>query len=83
MCLYLSSHAIVIHVILDKFLTKEASEKLVDAFISSRFMYNVYSLLYSLPNYPIQHLQRIHNTAAWILTLTSKYDHITVLKILH
>ena len=66
-----------------KFLTKEASEKLVHAFISSR-LDNGNSLLYGLPDYQIQRLQRVHNTAARILTLTSKYDHITpVLKSLH
>ena len=41
-------------------------------------------LLYGLPDYQIKQLQCVHNTAAMILTLTRKYDHITpVLNELH
>ena len=66
-----------------KFLTMEASEKIVHAFISSR-LDNGNSLLYGLPDCQIQRVQDVHNTAAWILTLTKKHDHITpVLKSLH
>ena len=42
------------------------------------------SLLFGLPNYQLQKLQRVQNAAARIITGTRKYDHITpVLKELH
>ena len=57
--------------------------KITDAFISSR-LDNGNSLLYGIPDYLIERLQHMHNTAARILTQTHKYDHITpVLKGLH
>ena len=66
-----------------KYLTNSAAEKLIHAFISSR-LDNGNSLLFGLPDYEINRLQRVHNTAARILTLTRKYEHITpVLKSLH
>jgi exonuclease III len=66
-----------------RYLTTEAAEKLIHAFISSR-LDNANSLLYGLPEYQTDRLQRIHNTAARILTQTQKYDHITpILKNLH
>ena len=34
-------------------------------------------ILYGLPYCQIERLQRVHNTAARILTLTRKYEHIT------
>ena len=66
-----------------KYLTADAAEKAIHAFISSRLDYGN-SLLYGLPDYQIKRVQRIQNTAARILTKTSKYEHITpVLKDLH
>ncbi len=66
-----------------KFLTLEAAEKLIHAFISSK-LDNGNSLLYGLPDYQTDRLQRIHNTAARILTQTHKFAHITpILKELH
>ena len=59
-----------------KFLTDEAAEKLIHAFISSR-LDNGNSLLYGLPDYLLDRLQHVHNTAARILTRTPKYEHIT------
>jgi hypothetical protein len=68
---------------LRKYLTTEAAEKIIHAFISSR-LDNGNSLLFGLPDYQINRLQRIHNTAARILTLTNKYSHITpILESLH
>ena len=68
---------------LKKYITTEAAEKLIHAFISSR-LDTGNSLLFSLPEYQIHRLQRVHNTAARILTLTRKYDHITpILESLH
>ena len=68
---------------LRKYVTTEAAEKLIHAFISSQ-LDNGNSLLFGLPDYQINRLQRIHNTAARILTLTDKYTHITpILESLH
>jgi hypothetical protein len=65
------------------FLTKDATECMVHAFISSRLDY-VNSLLYGLPSGLIERLQRIQNTAARIVTKTRKHEHITpVLQDLH
>lgn len=66
-----------------KYLTQACCEKLIHAFITSR-LDNGNSLLFGLPDYQIDRLQRVHNTAARILTLTRKYDHITpILRDLH
>ena len=66
-----------------KYLTKDAADKLIHAFISSQ-LDNSNGLLCGLPDYRIKRLQRVHNTAARILTLTRKHDHITpVLNELH
>ncbi len=66
-----------------KFLTKEAAEILVHSFISSRLDY-CNALLYGIPLTTISKLQQVQNTAARVVTRTSKYDHITpVLKSLH
>ena len=64
-------------------LTREATEKLIHAFISSR-LDNCNSLLYDLPSVLLTKLQRVQNTAARIVTKSSKYENITaVLKDLH
>ena len=66
-----------------KFLTKDATEKVLHAFISSR-LDNGNSLLCRLPDYIVGKLQRVQNTAARILTRTRKCDHISpVLRSLH
>ena len=59
-----------------KYLTHEAAEKVIHAFISSRIDCGN-SLIYNLPAYQIERVQRIQNTAARILTLTKKYDRIS------
>ena len=59
-----------------KFLTAEALEKVIHAFISSR-LDNGNSLLHGLPDTLLDKLQRVQNTAARILTRTSKFDHIS------
>jgi hypothetical protein len=66
-----------------KYLTKEATEQLVHAFVSSRLdMGN--SLLYGLPDIQIKRLRRLQNIAARIVTRTNPRAHITpVLKELH
>ena len=50
--------------------------RLVHAFVSSR-LDNCNSLLFGLPLYQIERLQRIQNTAARVVTLSSIKEHIT------
>ena len=45
------------------------------AFVSSKLDY-CNSLLYGLPKHMISSLQSVQNTAARIVTLTRKFDHI-------
>ena len=59
-----------------KYLTEETTEILVRAFVSSKLDY-CNSLLYGLPKHTISSLQSVQNTAARIVTLTKKFDHIT------
>ena len=64
-------------------MTQEAAEKIIHAFTSSHIDCGN-SLLYNLPDYQIERVQRIQNTTARIQTLTKKYDHISpILKSLH
>ena len=65
------------------YLTQDATERLVHAFISSKLDY-LNSLLIGLPKHLVKRLQLIQNNAARIVTRTRKYDSITpVLKSLH
>jgi hypothetical protein len=65
------------------FLTQKAAEKIIHAFVSSRLDCGN-SLLYNLPGYQLERVQRVQNTAARILTRSRKHDHITpVLESLH
>ena len=66
-----------------KYLTQNAAEKLIHAFITSRLDY-CNSLLYGLPSLSLKKLQKVQNMAAKILTLRRKYEHITpILQELH
>ena len=51
-------------------LDRATTERLVHAFVSSR-LDNYNSLLFGLPLYQIEGLQRIQNTAARVVTLSS------------
>ena len=66
-----------------KFLTHRQCEILIHAFISSKLDYcNV--LLSDLQQSQINRLQHVQNSAARLLTATSRYEHVTpVLRSLH
>ena len=59
-----------------KYLSENTSEILVHAFISSK-LDNCNSLLYGLPKHLLNKLRLVQNTAARIVTLTKRFDHIT------
>ena len=59
-----------------KYLTMSSVEVLIHAFVSSKLDY-CNSLLYGLPKSLLQKLQSVQNSAARIVTLKPKYDHIT------
>ena len=59
-----------------KYLSKETTEILIHAFISSRVDY-CNSLYHGLPAYQLMKLQRIQNAAARLVFQESKYCHIT------
>ena len=66
-----------------KYLTDEATKKVIHACISSRLDYNN-ALLYGLPKSQLHRLQRIQNSAARIVQRCKKSDHMTPhLKHLH
>ena len=65
------------------YITKDACESLVHAFITSR-LDSVNAVLYGLPKFLIEKLQRVQNFTARLIIGSYKYDHITpVLKSLH
>ena len=64
-------------------LTKDAAINLVHAFISSR-LDQMNSLLFGVPKYLIQKLQKIQNNSARIVSRSKRREHITpILKDLH
>lgn len=66
-----------------KYLNQDAAATLIHSLISTRIDY-CNSLLANLPTSTLRPLQGVQNSAARIVTFTSKYDHITpVLEELH
>lgn len=66
-----------------KYLTVNATKALVNSLITSRIDY-CNSLLYGVPKTVLNKLQHVQNTAARLISRTSRYDHITpVLRQLH
>ena len=61
-----------------KYLSKDNTKTLIHAFISSRVDY-CNSLLYGLPEYQLNKLQRVQNMCARLICNESKYCHITPL----
>ena len=58
------------------YLDQEGAKTLIHSFVSSR-LDSFNSLLYWVPKYELNKLQRIQNAAARIITGLKKYDHIT------
>ena len=60
-----------------KYLTKEGTEKMIDAFITSRLDY-CNSLLYGVPDHHVQKLQRqgVMNTSARLIFCAPEHCHI-------
>ena len=66
-----------------RYLTPEVTAQLIHAFVTSRLDY-CNALLYGITDECLRKLKRVQNTAARIITLSRKYDHITpILKMLH
>ena len=66
-----------------KYLSTKSTEILVHAFITSKIDF-CNAILYGAPEHLLQKLQSVQNCAARLVSLKSKYDHITpVLKELH
>ena len=61
-----------------KYLSRESTERLVHAFITSRLDY-CNGLLYGAPEYQIKKLQRVMNASARLVYRAPKYCHITPL----
>ena len=61
---------------ISKYLSPECTKTLFHAFVTSRLDY-CNGLVYGLPKYQISTLQRFQNTAARLITSTSRYAHIT------
>ena len=66
-----------------RFLTPSCVKTLIHAYITSKLDY-CNGLLYGLPSQQLNRLQSILNTAARLVTMTRKYDHVTpILRDLH
>ena len=61
-----------------RYLDQSSMEKLIHAFVTSK-LDNNNSLLYGLPKWQLDKLQRIQNAAARIVFRSKKFDHVTPL----
>ena len=59
-----------------RYLDRSSTEILICAFVSSK-LDHCNSILYEPPVYKLNRLQLLQNTAARIVTLTRKFDHIS------
>ena len=59
-----------------KYLTNDATQTLVQSIVIGRLDY-CNSLLYKVPEVHIGKLQRIQNSAAWLVCSTPRFNHIT------
>ena len=59
-----------------KFLTVESTKTLIHAFVSSHLDY-CNALLFGLPKYQLDRLQKVQNAAARVIFQIAKFDHIT------
>ena len=66
-----------------QYVNTDATKSLVNSMVTSRLDY-CNALLYGVPQHALNKLQNVQNTAARIITRSSRYSHITpVLKELH
>ena len=66
-----------------QYLTTDATKSLVNYLVTSK-LDNCNALLSGVPKTILNQLQNVRNTAAWVVTRTSRYCHITpILKELH
>ena len=66
-----------------KYLTKDVTATVVHALVVYRLDY-CNSIVYGLPAYQIAKLERVQNTAAWLVYMIPKFTHISLyLKELH
>ena len=63
-----------------KFLSYDTCKTLIHAFVTARIDY-CNSLLYGQPKCILKHLQSVLNSAARLIHLTSRYEHVTPLLI--
>ena len=61
-----------------QYLTKDVAAQLIHSFVSSRLDY-CNSLLYGISTKSLNRLKKVQNTAARILSLSGKYNHVTPL----
>ena len=61
-----------------KYLSRQSTETLIHAFVSSRVDY-CNSLLYGLPAYQLNKLQRVQNATTRLIFQESKYCHVRLL----
>ena len=62
--------------LIKKYLSRESTERLFHAFITSRLDY-CNGFLYGVPEYQVKKLQRVMNASARLVYLAPKYCHIT------